>query len=69
MTSLATHLDHYLTVRRGFGYDLSTSERILRRFTAFADNEHADYITTALFLSWKTSLARRTTALGQRVLA
>jgi len=53
MTRLATHLDHYLTVRRGFGYDLSTSERVLRRFTAFADNEHADYITTALFLSWK----------------
>jgi len=53
MTSLATHLNHYLTMRRGFGYDLSTSERVLRRFTAFADSENVGHITTALFLRWK----------------
>lgn len=58
MTSLAMRLDHYLTVRRDFGYDLSTSERVLRRFTAFAGDEHTDYITAALFLSWKNQFGK-----------
>ena len=35
--SLTFQLDRYLSVRRSLGYDLSTSERILRRFTRFAD--------------------------------
>jgi integrase/recombinase XerD len=35
------------------GYNLSFTERVLRRFTAFADSEGADYITLDLFLRWK----------------
>ncbi|WP_244443252.1 hypothetical protein [Bradyrhizobium sp. Ai1a-2] len=45
--SLTSQLDRYLAVRRSLGYDLSTSERILRRFTRFADRERATHIDTA----------------------
>ena len=50
MSTLAARLDHYLAVRRSLGYDLSTAERILRRFVVFAEGEGADHITTDLFL-------------------
>jgi integrase/recombinase XerD len=49
----SAELDRYLTIRRGLGYDLGTAERILRRFTAFAEREGADLISTALFLRWQ----------------
>lgn len=58
--SLAPHLDRYLSVRRKLGYDLRTSERILRRFTRYADAEGAAYIDTALFLRWHATLAEAT---------
>lgn len=54
--SLAPQLDRYLSVRRSLGYDLATSERILRRFTRFADQEGAAHVDTALFLRWDASL-------------
>lgn len=54
--SLSHHLRHYLNVRRSLGYQLNTSERILRRFVRFADKEGALYIDTALFLRWDASL-------------
>ena len=53
MTSLTLRLAHYLAVRRSLGYDLSFSERVLRRFTTFADDEGADHVTINLFLRWK----------------
>ena len=53
MSTLAARLDHYLAVRRSLGYDLSTAERILRRFVVFAEGEGADHITTDLFLRWR----------------
>jgi len=53
MSTLSRELDRYLTIRRGLGYDLSTAERILRRFTAFAEHEGADFISTDLFLRWQ----------------
>ena len=53
MTSLTVRLEHYIAVRRSLGYDLSFAERVLRRFTAFADGEGADHITVDLFLRWK----------------
>jgi integrase/recombinase XerD len=55
--SLASQLDRYLSVRRSLGYDLGTSERILRRFTRFADREGVVHINTALFLRWHATLA------------
>ena len=53
MTPLTVRLKHYIAVRRSLGYDLSFSERVLRRFTEFADSERADHITVDLFLRWK----------------
>ncbi|WP_249296811.1 hypothetical protein [Acidiphilium multivorum] len=60
--SLTIQLDRYLNVRRSLGYDLGTSERILRRFTRFADREGAAYIDTALFLRWHATLAEACTS-------
>jgi integrase/recombinase XerD len=54
--SIALQLDQYLSVRRNLGYDLRTDERVLRRFTRFADQEGAVHIDTALFLRWDASL-------------
>jgi integrase/recombinase XerD len=53
MTPLTARLKHYIAIRRSLGYDLSFAERVLRRFTAFADSEGADHITVDLFLRWK----------------
>jgi integrase len=53
MSTLSRELDRYLTIRRGLGYDLGTAERILRGFTAFAEHEGADLISTDLFLRWQ----------------
>ena len=55
--SLTIELSRYLSVRRSLGYDLGTAERILRRFTRFADREGAVHIDTALFLRWHATLA------------
>ena len=55
--SLSSQLDRYLSVRRNLGYDLGTSERILRRFARFAEREGAAHIDTALFLRWHATLA------------
>jgi integrase/recombinase XerD len=54
--SLTPQLDRYLSVRRELGYDLRTAERILRRFTRYADAEGATHINTALFLRWHATL-------------
>lgn len=53
MTSLTVRLEHYLAMRRNLGYDLSFSERVLCRFTEFADAEGVDHVTVSLFLRWK----------------
>jgi integrase/recombinase XerD len=68
--SLSVHLDRYLKVRRTLGYDLSTSARILRRFTRFAEDEGAAHISTALFLRWYASLSEaRASTRGARFTA
>jgi integrase len=53
MISLTTRLESYLAIRRTLGYDLSSQERVLRRFTGFADAQEADHVTANLFLAWK----------------
>lgn len=55
MSTLTNELDRYLTIRRGLGYDLGTTEWILRRFITFADKEGAEYISTPLFLRWQAA--------------
>ena len=37
--SFLAELNRYLTVRRQLGANLSTDERILRRFASFADHD------------------------------
>lgn len=54
--SLMSQLERYLSVRRRLGHDLSTAERILRRFIRYADAEGAVHIDTALFLRWHGTL-------------
>ena len=53
MNALSQELDRYLNIRRSLGYTLSTKERILRKFVAFADRENAEHISSPLFLRWK----------------
>jgi integrase/recombinase XerD len=53
MNALSKELDRYLSIRRSLGYTLSTDERILRKFTAFAESENAEHVSSALFLRWK----------------
>lgn len=53
MKTLSKELDLYLTIRRSMGYSLDTTERILRKFVAYAGHEQAEYINTALFLRWQ----------------
>lgn len=55
MKKLSQHLDYYLTIRRSLGYDLSSTERILRKFISFCDKVGQDYISTDLFLLWKAN--------------
>ena len=56
--SLTVQLDRYLSIQRNLGYDLTTSERILRRFSRFADREGGAHINSALFLRWHATLAQ-----------
>ena len=58
MSALSRELDRYLTIRRSLGYDLGTTERILRRFIAFAEQKGAEHISTALFLRWQETFGR-----------
>lgn len=52
MNRLSAELDRYLEIRRSLGHDLRTSERILRRFVAFAESQGETYVSTDLFLRW-----------------
>jgi integrase/recombinase XerD len=51
--NLRQELDRYLTIRRRLGYDLSSTERVLRRFIAFAESQGAHHISTDLFVRWQ----------------
>lgn len=54
--SLLAEQQRYLSIRRRLGADLSTEERILRRFTIFADKDGAEYVDTRLIMRWLESL-------------
>jgi integrase len=51
--SLSLELQRYLEIRRNLGYDLSTSERVLKQFVSFLETKNEPHITTDLFLQWK----------------
>jgi integrase/recombinase XerD len=58
MSALSQELDRYLSIRRSLGYKLSTEERILRKFIAFAERENAECISTGLFLRWQVAFGK-----------
>jgi integrase len=58
MNALSQELDRYLSIRRSLGYKLSTDERILRKFIKFVESVGTEYITTALFLRWRTAFGK-----------
>ncbi len=53
MKTLTERLYEYLEIRRALGYDLSFTERVMKKFTAYADERNAEHITSALFKDWK----------------
>ena len=42
MTNLTDRLYEYLEIRRALGYDLAFKERVMKKFTAYADERHAN---------------------------
>jgi integrase/recombinase XerD len=56
--SLSLQLQRYLEIRRNLGYDLSTSERVLKQFVSFLETKNEPHITTDLFLQWKQVFGR-----------
>lgn len=58
MKTLTQHLEDYLTVRRSLGCDLAFTERVLRKFTAYADARGQRHVTSALFLAWRRNYGR-----------
>jgi integrase/recombinase XerD len=51
--NLTEELQRYLEIRRKFGFNLSSSERVLKRFVSFLETKNETHITSALFLQWK----------------
>jgi len=66
MSTLSQELDRYLNIRRSLGYQLCTEERVLRKFIAFAAREHAECISTALFLRWQEAFGQANTQTWSR---
>ena len=56
--TLTARLQDYMAMRRALGFDLAFSERVLRKFTEYADANGHTHVTTALFLSWKNDYGR-----------
>lgn len=52
MSSLADHVQDYLTVRRALGFKLVGEETLLREFVAFADAAGQRTVTTEFALRW-----------------
>ena len=53
MSALSDRLQQYLDHRRQFGHNLASTAEVLRTFVKFATLSGAEWITTALFLSWQ----------------
>lgn len=66
MKTLSSHLDDYLRARRVLGSELAFTERVLRKFTAFADEAGIGHVTTALCLRWKADYGAANNATWSR---
>jgi len=56
MTTLRTHLENYLKLRRQLGFKLRVTGILLSDFVRFAERRRASFITTKLALEWATRL-------------
>jgi integrase/recombinase XerD len=57
MTTLRTHLENYLKLRRGLGFKLRVTGILLSGFVRFAERRRASFISTKLALEWATRLS------------
>lgn len=55
MSRLSQELDRYLAIRRSLGFELRTDERVLRRFIEHADKVGTDYVSSEIFIGWRSS--------------
>jgi len=56
MTTLRTHLENYLKLRRQLGFKLRVAGILLGNFVRFAEQRRASFISTKLALEWATRL-------------
>ncbi len=52
MSPLHTALDHYLKMRRGFGFKLKSQGRYLLHFVDYMEQQNATIITSSLVIDW-----------------
>jgi integrase len=52
MKTIATHVEDYLTLRRGLGFKLGVNGYLLRDFAKYCAGKNASHITTNLALKW-----------------
>lgn len=52
MSALADHLERYLAVRRGLGYQLSEHGRVLGTFVTYAEATDQHHVTVSAALAW-----------------
>jgi integrase len=62
MTPLRHAVDDYLALRRRLGVTLEEAGRVLTAFAAYAEQDGAPYVTTALVLRWAAHLTHVTPA-------
>jgi integrase len=62
MTPLRHAVDDYLALRRRLGVTLEQAGRVLTAFAAYAEQDGAPYVTTALMLRWAAHLTHVTPA-------
>jgi integrase len=62
MTPLRHAVDDYLALRRQLGVTLEEAGRVLTAFAAYAEQDGAPYVTTALMLRWAAHLTHITPA-------
>lgn len=56
MTTLRSHLENYLKLRRQLGFRLRVPGILLNNFVRFAEQQRASFISTKLALEWATLL-------------
>ena len=52
MSTLATHVDDYLRMRRALGFKLDREQRLLTQFAAYLQEAGASTVTSNLAIAW-----------------